>query len=59
MSTHQAQTSIWLEEPALVSLGGWQLNVETGDEVEEGWRPRRNWSRVVEGGGLEIVHEEG
>lgn len=38
-------------EPSLVSLGGWTLETETGtEEGEQGWVPRRSWSRRGDAG---------
>lgn len=59
ITEHELTTTIWVEEPTLLSLGGWELEVETGDRVEEVWRPRKTWSRKVDGGAVEILHDEG
>lgn len=58
-ATYDVTCSVWITEPAMMSLGGWRLDVETGDEVKGTWIPRKRWSRVVEGGHLDVVHEEG
>ncbi|KAK8861544.1 hypothetical protein IAR55_002366 [Kwoniella newhampshirensis] len=55
-SKEEVNTEIWVHEPSLVNLEGWELTVETGEplaEVEEGeWRARMSWSRR---GGEKIV----
>ncbi len=59
---------IWVDEPCLISLGGWRIEVETGlldiganvrSDIREGagdgveWRPRLSWSREqLDGGGF-------
>ena len=58
-STHKIGVSAWVSEPTLISLGRWQLEVETGDEVDQSWSPRKKWSRIVEGGSVEVAHEGG
>ena len=56
-SREKVASSIWVPEPALVGLGGWQLEVETGDEEAGEWTPRKRWMRVGEGEAVEVVQE--
>ena len=58
-TTHDLETCIWVQQPALLNLRGWQLDVETGDEIEGQWIPRMTWSRIVSGGSIEIMQDAG
>jgi hypothetical protein len=51
----RVEANIWVEHAGLVSLGGWELEVETGEKVEGTWRARRSWRRTGEGGWVEVV----
>ena len=50
------KTSIWVDAPGMLSLGGWELVVETGEQREgTTWEPRRNWRRISEAGWIRVV----
>jgi hypothetical protein len=49
------ETEVWVEEPSLISLAGWELEVETGEEAEGCWRVRRSWVRRGDGGVVDVV----
>ncbi|ORX33680.1 ER-golgi trafficking TRAPP I complex 85 kDa subunit-domain-containing protein [Kockovaella imperatae] len=46
--------TIWVDRPSLVSLDGWDLAVETGEE-RNGWQVRRHWHRRGESQWVEVV----
>ncbi|OCF74953.1 hypothetical protein I204_03799 [Kwoniella mangroviensis CBS 8886] len=50
------KVDIWICEPCLTSLGGWELRTELGElQQEDGqWIARRSWSRVGDEQVLEI-----
>lgn len=64
-----ATAEVWVDEPGLVSLDGWTLAVETGDELQDPlhergrergqdgkvWRPRFSWTRRGEGGTMDVL----
>jgi hypothetical protein len=65
-----ATAEVWVDEPGLVSLDGWYLAVETGDELQDAslhekeqgqgqdskvWRPRFSWTRRGEGGTIDVM----
>jgi hypothetical protein len=47
--TKTVPTSFWVQEPTLVELG-WELAVETGEDVDGVWVVRRSWTRNERGG---------
>lgn len=48
---------VLVPESGMLDLSGWTADVETGDEVEDGWRPRMSWSRVGSGGVVQIIRK--
>ncbi|WVO13310.1 hypothetical protein L204_100923 [Cryptococcus depauperatus] len=49
------EKQVWFDEAGVMSLKGWQLVVETGED-QDGWRPRESWSKV---GGEKIIEVRG
>lgn len=53
--TTTVETAVWVVEPGLVQLGGWEVERETGD-VEDGvWEPRASWAEIGTGPLIEVV----
>ncbi|WVR03860.1 hypothetical protein IAU60_000858 [Kwoniella sp. DSM 27419] len=40
------ETSIWLHEPCLLDLGGWEVLVEAGNPGDGEWVARQSWRRT-------------
>ncbi|EIW66611.1 hypothetical protein TREMEDRAFT_34792 [Tremella mesenterica DSM 1558] len=49
---------IWLDRPGWVGLKGWEIEVESGVQSEEGWRVRKSWVRSGEKGLVEVLNEK-
>ncbi|WWC68664.1 uncharacterized protein I206_102596 [Kwoniella pini CBS 10737] len=49
---------IWVHEPSLLDLGGWELLVETGELLNDDWAPRNTWSRIGSERMLEVMSKE-
>lgn len=47
-------TGVWVTEPGLVQLGGWEVERETGDAGEV-WEPRASWAEIGTGPLVEVV----
>ncbi|WWC60272.1 uncharacterized protein I303_102840 [Kwoniella dejecticola CBS 10117] len=46
LEKEEVKVQIWVHEPCLLSLGGWELLVESGEPENNKWSPRRTWSRI-------------
>ncbi|ORY24398.1 ER-golgi trafficking TRAPP I complex 85 kDa subunit-domain-containing protein [Naematelia encephala] len=58
-SSQHLDAPIWTHEPGLISLSGWELEVETGLDEDGIWVARRSWTRRGEGGAVEVVQGDG
>jgi hypothetical protein len=47
--TAAINTSFWIQDPALIELE-WELEVETGEEIDGIWTVRKSWTRREQGG---------
>ncbi|WVQ79020.1 hypothetical protein IAT38_001112 [Cryptococcus sp. DSM 104549] len=59
--SERVSKEVWVHEPSLVALDGWELAVETGEREGEddgagGWRARMSWTRV---GGEKVLEVRG
>jgi hypothetical protein len=57
------ETGVWVTEPGLLQLGGWEVERETGEpasekqdgEATDAWTPRASWAGVGDGPLIEVV----
>ncbi|BEI82101.1 hypothetical protein CcaverHIS002_0212610 [Cutaneotrichosporon cavernicola] len=52
------ETGVWVTEPGLLQLGGWEVERETGEpesSEDERWTPRASWAGVEHGPLIEVV----
>jgi hypothetical protein len=51
----EVQTGVWVGEPGLVAMGGWQVERETGEHVREAWSPRMAWGGAWGAQSVEVL----
>lgn len=53
----QVNTGIWVGEPGLITLGGWEVERETGERSEgaDSWVPRVAWTGIGGAQSVEVV----
>lgn len=51
----EVKTGIWVGEPGLIALNGWEVERETGNETSEEWIPRSSWVGVGGAPSVEVI----